>query len=91
MSKVQEAERQVARLQKELESAAKRAHERSEKIEQLCRLVDNFGHRIVKGLRPSPEYGKVWQAVSLAMRDLGYCDYCGTIGCDGNCREDADR
>lgn len=88
MSKVQEAERKVERMEKEREIDAKCARERFEKIEHLCRLVDAFGHKIVEGLRPSPEYGKVWHEIFLAMRDLGYCDYCGTMGCCGDCRED---
>ena len=88
MSKVQEAEREVKRLERERDSDAKYMREQSEGIAKLCGLVDRFIRDVVDGLRPSEKFGKACREIHAAWRELGYCDYCGQVGCPGDCREE---
>lgn len=88
LSKVQEAERAVKRLERERDSQAKYMQEQSEEIKKLCRLVDRFIRDVVDGLRPSEKFGKACHEIHAAWRELGYCDHCGQMYCNGECQEE---
>ena len=88
MSKVQEAERKVAQIEKERDIDRKYMREQSDGIATLCGLVDRFIRRVTEGLRPSEEFAKAIHGIRDAWDKLGWCENCGQMGCPGDCRED---
>jgi hypothetical protein len=86
--KVREAEQRVARMTKSRDADAEYMRKQTEGIETLCGLVDRFIRKVVEGMRPGKEFADYSDKIRDAWRDLGWCDYCGNLGCDGSCRED---
>lgn len=72
----------VQALEANVKSMADDARRRTADVQTLCNLVMRIRNDNL--FKPSPEFAEVWFAIRQAMKELGYCENCGTVqcGCD---------